>query len=168
MSLTVTHKDLVQVMKQWWNANVYSPLEDVTDSLLTCSDVLTQKFRSLEDKYLVLLAIPDFLIKQDARLIFFPCQRPSLAYLDADEVHSAVFGHSSGQQGLPCTRSAVQQYSWAMADRKIGEQDGILQHNRELPPVMKHLHFFNLRLASHFKRIKKMKYIIFMFQKELV
>lgn len=51
-------------------------------------------------------------------------------HLDADEVHAAVFGHSSGQEGLPCAGGSVQQDSGAMADRQIGEQNGILQRNQ--------------------------------------
>lgn len=53
------------------------------------------------------------------------------AYLDANEVHTAFLGHGSGQQGLSCPRSSVQQYSGAVADRQFGEQDGILSKSRD-------------------------------------
>lgn len=54
------------------------------------------------------------------------------AHLDADEVHAAVFGHSSGQEGLPRAGGSVQQDAGAMADRQIGEQNGVLQNSKDI------------------------------------
>lgn len=62
-------------------------------------------------------------------LFFLKNQR---AHLDTDEVHAAVFGHSSGQEGLPRAGGSVQQDAGAMADRQIGEQNGILQKSKDI------------------------------------
>ena len=86
-----------------WSINVNGPLENITDSLLTGPNVFTQKFRSLQrTKYSVLLQTYKLLLEH------LCC---SVAHLDADEVHPTFFGHSSGQQGFPSSRSSIQQYS---------------------------------------------------------
>lgn len=61
----------------------------------------------------------------------FSCQSKSPTYLDADEVHATFFSYSSGQQGLSCTRSSVQQYSRAMTDWQFREQDRVLQYIKD-------------------------------------
>lgn len=57
---------------EWQSVNVHQPLEDITDSLLTSSDVLTQKFRSLErGKYPVSLKIQLLWLRKTVLFSFF-------------------------------------------------------------------------------------------------
>lgn len=52
----------------------------------------------------------------------------SSSYLDADEVHTAVFGYSPDQKCLACAWSSIEKDSRAVPDRKIGKEDWILKN----------------------------------------
>ena len=51
-------------------------------------------------------------------------------YLNTDEVHAALFGNGSGQEGLARPRGSVEQQPGALADRQLGEQDRVLEKER--------------------------------------
>lgn len=159
MSLGVTrnYKDLAWVIKKCKCSLTSGRHHGLPAHLLQCTysevQVPRERVNTLRHWQYRLL----WLGKMQSAFFLFNCQSQSPAYLDADEVHTTVFGHSSGQQGLPCTGSSIQQYSWAMADRKIGEQDGILQHTKELQSVIKNLHFWILYLNCHFVDLCKEK-----------